>query len=215
MERLAAVQREFHAKVAKVRAAFEAQLAVARRQRSGGAQTAKKAIKTCVEECERLRAKYLPAMRAKAGELAQLSGASSAASSPGNRQLSRLFLAHWENIERDAMDVFNRLLDVDEEVVHGGGNVDLSALHALVEEVRGCGAAGSCAPLDLDEFLVPKEISLLRKATFSSRLGEGGWFFFRSFLSFSSPFFSPFLSHFLCVVDCTDVSDLTDLSADM
>ena len=39
------------------------------------------------------------------------------------------------------MDVFNRLLDADEEVVHKGANVDFSALHALIEEVRGCGAA--------------------------------------------------------------------------
>jgi hypothetical protein len=106
-------------------------------------------------------------MRSKATELSKLQ------SNNASRQLSRLFLAHWENIERDAMDVFNQLLDVDEEVVHSGANVDLSALHALIEELRGCGAAGgSLQPLELDEFLVPKEISLLRKATFSSRLGE-------------------------------------------
>ena len=110
-------------------------------------------------------------MRSKAEELARL-GMGRFDGDANKQQLSRMFIEHWENVERDAMDVFNRLLDVDEELVHRGANVDLSALHALIEEVRGCGASDICLPLDPDEFLVPKEISLLRRATFTSRLGE-------------------------------------------
>jgi hypothetical protein len=64
--------------------------------------------------------------------------------------------------------------DVDEEVAHRGANVDLSALHALVDEVQGCGTASWCPPVDLGEIIVPKEIALLRKGTFTSRLGKGG-----------------------------------------
>lgn len=163
VEKLAATQAEFHSRVAKAREEFHSQIAVARAQRVGGAKAAKQAVRTCVAECSRLRAKYPPAMRAAAVALSNRSA---------DRQLSRQFLAHWENLERDAMDLFNAFLDVDEEVAHGGANVDLSALHELIEELRGCGGADACPPLDLGDFLVAKEISLLRRATFRSRLGE-------------------------------------------
>ena len=49
----------------------------------------------------------------------------------------------------------------------------MKAIVACIIVVKQTPPVEWCTPLDLDEFLVPKEISLLRKATFSSRLGEG------------------------------------------
>lgn len=145
VEKLAALQADFQGRVAKARSAFEMQLAAAQEKKAP--RRVMNVVAGASKECAKLRDRYVEPLRAKAETL-----------QTERRQFSTLLIEFYEELEKRAADRYNAALALDEEVARGV-NVDLVALQEFIDLVATYG--GNATPLD--DVLLPKQISLLRR----------------------------------------------------